>query len=103
MNQAAAQQAVMLTIVAGGAIVAHDQYKQTGSVAPPFKTVVAMLLLAGGLAFGAQTVPEIAGPFALLILLAVGVSRIGGGSRPVAPRNQNPRAGTVLGQHQRPT
>lgn len=77
MNQTQAQQTVLAVLLVVGGVVVWDSIKKTGKATPPFKSLVALSLLGAVLAIGAGTVPEVAGPFALLVGLAVVVSRVG--------------------------
>lgn len=78
MSEATAQKAVFATLVVSGAVVVWDNIKKTGKALPPGKTLVAFVMLAAALAIGAGVAPSIVGPFAILVGLAVVVSRIGG-------------------------
>lgn len=77
MSQSTAQNIVLGTILVVGAVVAWDSIKKTGKATPSGRSLVAFTILAAGLAIGAGVAPEIVGPFALLIGLAVVVSRVG--------------------------
>ena len=79
MDQAAAQRTVMAVVIVTGAVVVWDNIKHKGKASPSGKQLVAFAILAGGLAVGASVAPSIAGPLALLIGLAVVISRVGGG------------------------
>jgi uncharacterized membrane protein (UPF0182 family) len=76
MGEQEAQKAVLAVIVVTTAIVLWDSIKKTGRALPPFKSVVALSLLAAVLMLGASIAPALAGPFALLVGLAVVVTRI---------------------------
>lgn len=76
MDQAAAQQTVLFVLVVAGAVIVYDNIKTTGTATPSGKTLVSMLLAAAGLAWGAAVAPSIAGPFALLVGLAVILPRV---------------------------
>lgn len=77
-----AQKTVLGVVLVVGAIVVWDNIKKTGKASPGGKQLVAFTILAAGLAIGAGVAPQIVGPLALLIGLAVAVSRIGGTSKP---------------------
>jgi hypothetical protein len=77
MGQAQAQQTVLAVLLVTGGVVVWDSIKRTGKAVPPFKALVALTILGAFLAIGAGTVPEIAGPFALLVGLAIVISRVG--------------------------
>jgi len=57
-------------------VVAWSEIARKGSPLPPAKTLVALLVLAAGLAVGVEILPEIVGPLALLMGMAVVISRI---------------------------
>lgn len=78
MSEAQAQRAVLAAVIVAGAVVAWDGVKKTGKATPTGKQLVSFAILAGGLAVGASVAPSIAGPLAVLIALAVVISRVGG-------------------------
>ncbi len=78
MNEAAAQRTVLAVVIVGGAVVVWDNIKKTGKASPGGKQLVAFTILAAGLALFAGVAPQIGGPLALLIGLAIVVSRVGG-------------------------
>lgn len=77
MNQAQAQNVVLGTMIVIAAVVVHDNLKHGRKATPPFGSLVALLVIGGALAMGAAVAPELAGPLALLVGLAVVVSRVG--------------------------
>jgi len=77
MSEAQAQKAVLGVVLVAGAVVVWDSIKKTGRATPPGKSLVSFAILAAGLAIGAGIAPSIVGPFAILIGLAIVVSRIG--------------------------
>lgn len=79
MSPAAAQQAVLAVVLVGGAVVAWDSIKKTGKASPGGRQLVAFSILAAGLAILAGVAPSIGGPLAILVGLAVVISRVGGG------------------------
>jgi hypothetical protein len=79
VNQSQAQNVVLAVGIVTGAVVAKDSFKKTGAATPPVKDAVAFLTLLAVLLVGAQVAPSIAGPFAILIGLAVIVSRLPSG------------------------
>ena len=76
MSEASAQKAVLAVIIATAAVVTWDNIKKTGKATPTGKGLVAFTILAAGLSIGAGVAPSIVGPFAILIGLAIVVSRI---------------------------
>jgi hypothetical protein len=80
VNQSDAQKVVLASVIVSGAVVLWTNIKATGKAAPKGRSLVAFALLAGALAVGAEVAPAIAGPFAILIALAVCVSRVSGGT-----------------------
>lgn len=78
MDQASAQRTVLAVVVVAGAVVAWDNIKHKGKASPSGKQLVSFAILAGGLAVGASVAPSIVGPLAILIGLAVVISRVGG-------------------------
>lgn len=81
MSDAAAQRTVLAVVLVTGAVVAWDNIKRTGKASPGGKQLVAFAILAAGLALLAGVAPRIGGPLALLIGLAVVVSRVGGAKK----------------------
>ncbi len=78
MSPQAAQQSVLAVVLIGGAVVVWDNIKRTGKASGGGgKQLVAFAILAAGLAILAGTVPQIGGPLAILIGLAIVVSRVG--------------------------
>ena len=77
MNTGTAQNVVFGTMLVTAVVVVHDNIKKTGKGLPSVRTLVALLVLGGALSIGANVAPSIAGPFALLVGLAVVLSRIG--------------------------
>lgn len=78
MSESDAQKVVLAVVVVTGAVVAWDNVKKTGKASGGGgKQLVSFSLLAGALAVGASVAPGIAGPFAVLVGLAVVISRIG--------------------------
>lgn len=77
MSELGAQKAVLGTFFVVGAVVVYSNLKGTGSPVPPFRTIVALVTLAAGLAIGAGIAPELFGPLTVLIGLAVVLSRVG--------------------------
>lgn len=91
MSEAQAQKAVLGVILISGAVVIWDNIKKRGKALPSGKSLVSFTILAAGLAIGAGVAPSIVGPFAVLIGLAIVVSRIGvpsssGTTRPLPGR-----------------
>ena len=80
MSQASAQQAVLVVLLVCGAVIVWDNIKKTGKATPTGKGLVAFTILAAGLSIGAGIAPQIVGPFAILIGLAIVASRVGGPS-----------------------
>lgn len=78
MSEATAQSTVLAVVIVAGAVVAWDNIKKTGKASPGGKPLVAFTLLAAGLAVGATVAPQAVGPLAILIGLAVVISRVGG-------------------------
>lgn len=78
MSEATAQRTVLAVVIVAGSVVAWDNIKRTGKASPGGKQLVAFAILAAGLALFAGVAPRIGGPFALLVGLAVVVSRVGG-------------------------
>lgn len=76
MDKAAAQSTVLGVLLVSGAVIGWDNIKKNGKASPSGKSLVAFVILAAGLAVGANAAPSIVGPFSLLIGLAVVVSRI---------------------------
>lgn len=76
MNQAQAEKTVLAVVLVTAAVVLHDNFKKTGKASPPVKSAVSFGLLAGALALGAEVAPAVVGPFALLVGLAVVLSRL---------------------------
>ncbi len=76
MNQSDAQKVVLASVIVSGAVIVWTDIKATGKATPKGKTLVSFALLAGVLAVGAEVAPGIAGPFAILIALAISISRI---------------------------
>ena len=77
MNQAQAQRTVLAIVLVVAAVVAWDNIKRTGKATPSGKSLVSLVVLGVGLSVGAGVAPAIVGPFALLVGLAVVVSRSG--------------------------
>lgn len=77
MSESSAQSAVLGVIIVAGAVVVWDNIKRTGKATPSGKSLVAFTILAAGLAVGAKAAPGLVGPLAILIGLAVVVSRVG--------------------------
>ncbi len=77
MNEAQAQKAVLGVILVSGAVVIWDNIKRNGKAIPSGKSLVSFTILAAGLAIGAGVAPSLVGPFAILIGLAIVVSRVG--------------------------
>jgi uncharacterized membrane protein len=77
VNEATAQKVVLGTFLVTSGVIVYDNLKKTGKAAPPAKTLVRLVVLGAVLALAAAAAPGIAGPFALLIGLAVVVSRVG--------------------------
>lgn len=86
MTEASAQKAVLAVILVTAAVVAWDNIKKTGKATPTGKGLVAFVILAAGLSIGAGVAPSIVGPFAVLVGLAIVVSRVGGKSAPIQGR-----------------
>lgn len=80
MNQSQAQDTVLAVMLITAVTVAWTDLKKTGHPSPSFKQLIAFVTLGGVLAIGASVAPEIAGPFAILIGLAIVTSRIGAAS-----------------------
>lgn len=59
------------------AVEGYQGIKTTGKAAPSFKSLTALAVLATVLLLAAEAAPGIAGPFAVLVGLAVVVSKIG--------------------------
>lgn len=77
MSESTAGNVVIAVFVVVTAVVIWDTIKKTGKATPPFKTVVALTILAAGLALGVAVAPSVVGPFALLVGLAIVLSRTG--------------------------
>lgn len=77
MSESSAQSTVLGVILVVGAVVAWDNIKKRGKATPSGKSLVAFTILAAGLAIGAKAAPGVVGPFALLLGLAIIVSRVG--------------------------
>ena len=78
MSEGTAQQTVLAVVLVTGAVIVWDNIKKTGKASPGAKQLVAFTLIAAALAVGASVAPQITGPFAVLIGLAVVISRVGG-------------------------
>ena len=78
MSEAAAQKAVLASVLVTGAVIAWGNIKNTGKASPGAKQLVAYSILAAGLAVGASVVPSLAGPLAILIAVSILISRTGG-------------------------
>lgn len=78
MSESSAQSTVLGVLLVTGAVIGWSNIKTTGKATPSGKALVSFVILAAGLAVGAKAAPSIVGPFALLLGLAVVVSRIGG-------------------------
>ena len=78
MSEATAQKVVLATVLVGGAVIVWGNIKKTGKASPGGKQLVALAIVAAGLAIGAGVAPQIAGPLALLILLGLVVTHVGG-------------------------
>lgn len=76
MNQAQAQHTVAAVALVVAAVVAHDGFRKTGKATPPFKSVVSFAMILSVLAIGAEVAPQIAGPFALLVGIAIILPRL---------------------------
>lgn len=76
MGEDQAQKVVLAVALVGGAVVCWENLKATGKLLPPFKTVTAGVLIIAGLAVGASVAPQLVGPLAILVGLAVVMSRI---------------------------
>jgi hypothetical protein len=72
-----ARQLVLVSMLGTGAVVVYDLLGHSGTLGPDesFRAVWSLALLFLLLAVMADTLPELAGPFALLVLLAVLVGR----------------------------
>jgi len=66
----------MGVFIVTAAVVAWSEIAQKGNPLPPLKTIVALIVLAAGLAVGVELLPEIVGPLALLMGLAIVISRV---------------------------
>lgn len=86
MNQATARQLVLVSMLVSGGVVTYDLLanKENLSDDQKFRAVWSLALLFLLLAMAADTVPEIAGPFAGLVMLAIVVGRQGTLGRIVA-------------------
>ncbi len=82
MSPQTAQQTVLAVVLVGGAVVIWDNIKKTGKASPGGKQLVSFAILAAGLAILAGVSPTVGGYLALLIGLAIVVSRVGGKSLP---------------------
>lgn len=78
MSESTASSTVLGVILVAGAVVVWDNIKKTGKATPSGRNLVAFTILAAGLAVGAKAAPAVVGPFALLLGLAIVVSRVGG-------------------------
>ena len=84
MNEAQAQKTVLGVLLVSGAVIVWGNLKGSGGtrVLPATdwgKWLVGFLILAAALSIGASAAPELFGPLALLIGLAVVMSRVGKG------------------------
>ena len=77
MSEASAQRAVLGVVLVTGAVVVWDNIKKTGKATPTGKGLVAFTVLAAGLAVGAGIAPQVVGPFAILVGIAIVLSRVG--------------------------
>lgn len=76
MQAPQARQLVLVSMLGTGAIVVYDLVSHSELGADQsFRAVWSLGLLFLLLAVAADTIPEVAGPFALLVLLAVAVGR----------------------------
>jgi len=80
VSEAAAQRTVLAAVLVGGSVVIWDNIKKSGGkrASPSGKQLVAFTILAAGLALLAGVAPNIGGPLAILIVLSVIISRVGG-------------------------
>lgn len=79
MEQSQARQAVLVSMFVTGGVVTYDLLQQKEQLGPDdfFRAVWSLALLFLLLAMLADTLPELAGPFALLVALAVVMGRKG--------------------------
>lgn len=77
MAEQTAQRTVLAVVLVGGAVIVWDNIKKTGKASPGAKQLVAYAVLAAVLAVIAGVAPSIGGPLALLIGLAIVISRVG--------------------------
>lgn len=79
MEAPQARQLVLVSMFVTGGVVTYDLLQHSGSLGTDqsFRAVWSLALLFLLLALLADTVPELAGPFALLVMLAVAIGRQG--------------------------
>lgn len=76
MNSDQAQKTVLLVFLVCTATLVYENLKKSGHATPGFKELVALVVVTAIFALGAATVPEAAGPFALLVGLAFVLSHV---------------------------
>lgn len=79
MDQATARQLVLVSMLLSGGVIMYDLLKHRDNLGADasFRAVWSMALLFMLLAIMADTVPELAGPFAGLVALAILIGRKG--------------------------
>jgi hypothetical protein len=79
MDAPQARQLVLVSMLATGGVISYDLLKHKDSLGADqsFRAIWSTALLFLLLAILADTVPELAGPFALLVLMAVLIGRQG--------------------------
>jgi len=87
----------MAMILIVSVIVFWENLVNRGTIIPPAKTVVTMLVLFAGLSIGASLAPEIVGPLSLLIGTAIAISRVPSSPGPFLSRyaGQSPTTKTA--------
>lgn len=89
MSESDAQKTVLAVVVVAGSVIAWDNIKKTGKASGGSgKQLVTFAMLGGALAVGASVAPAVAGPFAVLVGLAVVISRVGGSSGGSSTQNR---------------
>lgn len=95
MDQATARQLVLISMLLSGGVIMYDLLKHKDSLGADqsFRAVWSMALLFLLLAIMADVAPELGGPFALLVMLAILIGRkgalssiVGVGANPAQPK-----------------
>lgn len=95
MSPAQAKRTATGVFIVVAAVVAWSEIADKGNPLPPAKTLVALIVLAAGLAVGVELIPEIIGPLALLMGLAIVISRIPTGPSKFLGKYTTPESSAV--------